>query len=246
MRSLKMTLLGHMRRRRFQPLWDRLAHLAHMGQNYWATEVDFSGELAVLDQLKPRLTIDVGANIGRYAVAASRYGRVIAFEPSSVAYAKIPQGGAIEAVNMALGAAPGTATLHGTGESIASILDQRSPRRPLVTEEQVEVSTLDDFCRERGIDDIDLLKIDVEGFEHQVLLGARETLPHIRHVQFEFGHIDAPARFRDFVDLMPGRQFYRVVSDGLWPVKYTDEIEACMTSNFVASLPPPQPGDPAS
>lgn len=241
MSSLKLAILRQMRRRRLQPWWDRLAHIAHIGQNYWATELNVSGELAVLEQLKPALTFDVGANVGDYAVAASRYGRVIAFEPSSVAYARIPQGGSIEAINMALGAEEGTGTLHGTGETIASLLDQRNPRRPLTTAETVQVSTLDAFCAGRGIQHIDLLKIDVEGFEYQVLLGAGETLPNIRHVQFEFGHIDAPVRFRDFVALMPDRQFFRVVSDGLWPVRYTDEIEACMTSNFVASLPAGKP-----
>jgi hypothetical protein len=44
--------------------------------------------------------------------------------------------------------------------------------------------TLDRFCIERGISSIDLLKIDTEGFELEVLRGAKTLLAHarVRHV----------------------------------------------------------------
>jgi len=42
--------------------------------------------------------------------------------------------------------------------------------------EQVNVVTLDDFCREHSVDHIDVLKIDVEGFEFNVIDGARGLL----------------------------------------------------------------------
>ena len=40
----------------------------------------------------------------------------------------------------------------------------------------VEVKTIDGFCGEQGITRIDFLKIDVEGFEEDVLAGAEKML----------------------------------------------------------------------
>ncbi|HRQ87504.1 MAG TPA: FkbM family methyltransferase [Bacteroidia bacterium] len=51
-------------------------------------------------------------------------------------------------------------------------LDAGSPVKSFT----VETSTLDDFCRQRGIDRIDFIKCDVEGHELEVLSGATETL----------------------------------------------------------------------
>jgi FkbM family methyltransferase len=41
---------------------------------------------------------------------------------------------------------------------------------------EVASTTLDEFCRNRGIDVVDFLKIDADGFEYEVLGGARELL----------------------------------------------------------------------
>ena len=49
----------------------------------------------------------------------------------------------------------------------------------------VRTVTLDDFCRERGIDQIDFIQMDVQGAEHLVLQGARTMLPKILAVWLE-------------------------------------------------------------
>jgi len=55
--------------------------------------------------------------------------------------------------------------------------------------EKVVMTTIDRYCEKNDISQIDLLKIDVEGAEYQVLLGARSMLQHkrIRCCVFEFG-----------------------------------------------------------
>ena len=60
--------------------------------------------------------------------------------------------------------------------------------KPSATEE-VPATTVDNYCESNGVARIDLLKIDVEGAELQVLLGAERTLraKRVRCLTFEFG-----------------------------------------------------------
>jgi FkbM family methyltransferase len=55
--------------------------------------------------------------------------------------------------------------------------------------EEVPATTLDLYCERNGVAEIDLLKVDVEGAEFQVLVGARRMLNErrVRCVTFEFG-----------------------------------------------------------
>lgn len=45
--------------------------------------------------------------------------------------------------------------------------------------------TLDAYVAERGIQNIDFLKIDTEGYDFRVLLGALNTIPKCRYIQYE-------------------------------------------------------------
>jgi hypothetical protein len=59
------------------------------------------------------------------------------------------------------------------------------------TQVRVPVSTLDKFCSERSVKQIDVLKIDTEGFEFEVLKGATSMLDRkaIKFIYFEFNDI---------------------------------------------------------
>jgi FkbM family methyltransferase len=213
-----------MRRRAFQPLWDRLAHLALLGRNYWATQPEESGEFVVLRQLRPRVIFDVGANIGDYAREALKYGSVHAFEPSKAMFRELQKVPGIEAFNLALGDTEGQATLHGSGTT-ASLLGDTAG-------ETVKLATLDSLWDAP----IDLLKIDVEGYELSVLKGAKRLIAEgkIKAVQFEHGV--GPTPLKPFFDALPGYAFYRIVSDGLWPVAYSPESEIAAPINYLARL----------
>jgi FkbM family methyltransferase len=76
-----------------------------------------------------------------------------------------------------------------------------------VAEEYVEAITIDTYCENNGIRQIDLLKIDVEGAEYQVLKGARKMLANkqIKCIIFEYGQTtfdmgNRPADITNFLD----------------------------------------------
>jgi FkbM family methyltransferase len=50
---------------------------------------------------------------------------------------------------------------------------------------KVKVISLDNFCKINEIKKIDFLKIDVEGYEYKVLLGAKDVIKNVNYVMLE-------------------------------------------------------------
>lgn len=136
--------------------------------------------------------VDVGANVGinsLFARQAVPTARVISIEPGPSNLALLRQNIAnttIELFPVALGNEPG----H------SRFTDQDNTRGKFSTtgEHEVEVTTLDRLCADNGITDIDLLKIDVEGYADWVLQGATETLPNVTRAVIEYSIEDAETR----------------------------------------------------
>lgn len=132
---------------------------------------------------------DVGANIGSHAIMMSRRvadtGRVFAFEPVAATAWLMRENLALNKIDnvhlstAAVSAAPGTLEMN--------VYDQRYSAWnsfgrasfdgivPIETV-MVKVVCLDDVVHERSVERIQFLKIDVEGFEIDVLKGARAIL----------------------------------------------------------------------
>ena len=108
--------------------------------------------------------------------------------------------------------------------------------------EEVNLLTVEEFCRQKNIDGVDFLKLDVEGHELAVLAGAGNMLltGKIKYIQFEFGgcNIDSRTFFRDFYNLLnPRYQIYRVLTDGLKPISaYRETDEIFVTTNYFAAI----------
>ena len=51
--------------------------------------------------------------------------------------------------------------------------------------EQTNVISLENFCAEKKIKKIDFLKLDVEGYEHNVLLGAKNIIKNVNFIMLE-------------------------------------------------------------
>ncbi|MCB9942512.1 MAG: FkbM family methyltransferase [Geminicoccaceae bacterium] len=144
------------------------------------------------------LVIDVGANVGQYGSMLRRFGypgRILSFEPLPMAHAQLSRAASGDdrwdvAPPMALGDEGGMIVIEHSSESdMSSILPQSrlladiSPSSMVLERLDVVVNRLDSIdlpAFSRGH-----LKIDVQGFEPQVLDGARGVIDRMKSVQLE-------------------------------------------------------------
>jgi FkbM family methyltransferase len=136
--------------------------------------------------IRPDQTIlDIGAHIGLYSVFFSKKvgnaGKVICFEPTPGTFSILKQTAELNAltncilVNAAVAEKSGILKFNltsedGEGSNANSLV--RTERS--VSSTDVKVYSIDDYRREQKIK-IDILKIDVEGYELNALKGAKET-----------------------------------------------------------------------
>jgi len=132
--------------------------------------------------------VDVGANVGTYAMALARHvgesGKVIAIEPHPVTHARLAFNRAasgftqVVLVAAAAGPADGELMIETDGNNLGAshIVSGKSLGDAI----RVPSLRLRRILGDAGIDHVDALKIDVEGFEDRVLTGFfREALPSL-------------------------------------------------------------------
>jgi FkbM family methyltransferase len=154
------------------------------------------------------VVLDVGANVGFYTLLAARSvgsaGRVIAIEPNprNVRYLKrhIELNGQLQVtvVAAAAGATDGTAKFAMSEHAEMGRLSAQGT-------ETVTVRSLDSLATELGLGHVRLMKIDVEGAELEVLLGATGILERDRPFIFLATH--GAQVTRDCVDFLSARGF---------------------------------------
>lgn len=178
------------------------------------------------------LVLDVGANMGQYRYFLRDFGytgRIISFEPLSSAHTRLQ---ATAHRDKLWEIAPRTAIGDRNGEimvnisansyssSVLELLDNHisaSPASAYVDSETVKLSTLDTAASkyiER--DDRVFLKIDVQGFERQVLAGATEILPQVKGIQLELSLVplyESQPIYREMIEFLEklGYELYALV-----------------------------------
>jgi len=139
--------------------------------------------------------VDVGANVGYYTLLAASLvgvsGKVLAIEPSPYAYNRLQEAVASNQLSQvvtrqcALGSVEGEMTLYSPPS------DNHTPSMIFAGQAGgigVKVTSLDNCLQEWHGATVDLLKLDVEGFEPHVLAGASSALKsgRIRAILCEF------------------------------------------------------------
>lgn len=167
------------------------------------------------------LVLDVGANKGQFASEIRHCGyagRIVSFEPLSQAHGQLLQFSAGDSMweaypRCALGDHNGDVEINIAGNSqsssILSMLESHrsaAPESAYEGKEIVPIKTLDAVVGQYLKDArAAFLKIDTQGFEWQVLDGARETLPHMKGILVELS----------LVPLYEGQHLWREVIDRL-------------------------------
>jgi FkbM family methyltransferase len=149
--------------------------------------------------------IDIGANIGQFAESlrdAGFQGRIISFEASQEAHHQLQRRAQHDnhwtvAPRLAVGAENGKTTINISCNSVSSsVLPMLSahltaePKSAYVRTETVELRKLDSIADD-CLSDVDcvFLKSDAQGFESEVLRGARRLLDRVAGLQMELSLI---------------------------------------------------------
>lgn len=205
-------------------------------------DLRFTGEAWFVDTLarmEPRLCLDVGANVGDYSrlLLEQTRARVVAFEPLPATHAHLERlrsayPDRLTTINKGVGDTIGELPLyHDEAHSgVASFspevnaidfvgaVNTKTVLAPIIT--------LDDFLagqeglvegegEDGGEGEIDLIKIDVEGYEYEVLVGAEKTIAAGRpkFIQIEYNHhqLFKSRSLYDFSKLVPGYDVFQLL-----------------------------------
>jgi len=175
--------------------------------------------------------IDVGAHIGLFAVRAAQLtgskGKVYAFEPAPKTNALLRKTihingmeKIIEPRNEAVAEKDGITYFNVSdteGDNSNSLIEYRKDKH--LNKVEVEIVSLDKFVFLRDLSKIDFIKIDAEGYEYNVLLGAKEVFQRLRPVGILALHPlgiqsngNSLEEIYDFLDIVN----YRVLYEKRW------------------------------
>lgn len=155
----------------------------------------FKSLIRNLEKLSVTTVIDVGANIGQFGLDIRRHGfegQIVSYEPIEEIFNAlshtVKQYQPWKALQLGLGAAESQRTINVSGNAglSSSILDMGSlhlenfPDSATVARQNISISTIDKQLEVLGLRPHEImLKLDVQGFEAEVLKGASQSLTTI-------------------------------------------------------------------
>ena len=150
---------------------------------------------------------DVGANVGETAlIALDRFPgiAVYSFEPHPSTFEQLrrctERKPTVKPLQLALGAEKGLVEMFEYEESKINSLVGDAPyikRFPQSSRSlPVEQDTLDAFCAQENLNQVDILKIDTEGYDLEVLKGANDLLRNhaVKFIYLEFNQITGSSK----------------------------------------------------
>lgn len=202
-------------------------------------------------------SIDIGANVGKYTklLLAETNSEVIAFEPLPKAFEELKEieknfSSRLNVYNIGIGNKNSNLELNYSTEKSElasfiedldklSFIDSKNNKKIIV-----EVMTLDSFFKKYEQTykekEIDLLKIDTEGFELEVLNGASETLinkkPKFIQIEFNWHQLFREQTIYKFSKILSNYEVFKILPFGNSLIKVDPkrpESNIFHLSNFV-------------
>lgn len=188
---------------------------------------------------RPKIIIDVGSNTDAYGYKFFKNAKIFTIEPHPHTFKKLMKKFSgeqrIKKHNLAMSNKNGHAKLWDFADDAQLKKTQPTSQLSSLNKDVinsihgqkaqsylVKKMTLDSFVKHHKLGFIDFLKIDTEGHELKVLQGAKNLLGSgkIGLIQFEFNEMNvlSGSFMRNFIDLLPGFSFFRLMPRGLYPL----------------------------
>jgi FkbM family methyltransferase len=221
-------------RMRVNLLDEGVAHQMYDKREYEQVETNFVAQKLT----SGAVFVDIGANIGFYSIQASKVvgpsGVVVAIEPEPYNLSLLKHNlhvnrpvSQIKILNIALGEHDGVAHLFKNASNFG---DHRMYNTGADGRQSTAVSVrpFDDVSAELGLTRIDLIKMDVQGFECHVLRGMKRTLEVLRPSMilefWPYGLQKADTSPEELLEIFAGFGYRvsRLDENGLIPITYED------------------------
>jgi FkbM family methyltransferase len=196
-----------------------------------------TGEAYFIDLLaktNPKLCIDIGANKGHFSQALLNQTKchIVAFEPLPKAFDSLINLQAqylnrFKAYNVGVGSEVGSLELfYGAEDSELASFSKEVNQVYFVGSSNVNkmtvpVITLDSYFTENlkgKVESLDLLKIDTEGYEYEVLMGAQQTIfelkPKFIQIEFNWHQLFRGHSLLKISELIDGYSAYQMLPYG--------------------------------
>jgi len=200
-----------------------------------SSNFDESGEkffiVKILAPSQPKLCIDIGANVGDYTfkLLQSTNTKVISFEPlmfpnilEKLNEKKKLFSGRVTIENIGIGATDSNLTINYNPKFLghASFIKEVNKISFVSNEKKtiVPVTSLDSYCVKHNILEIDLIKIDTEGYEKEVFEGAKRVFSKLKpkFIQIEYNkhQMFRGTTLNYFSEQLPGYEVFQLIPNG--------------------------------
>lgn len=165
---------------------------------------------------------DVGANIGQTSLFLNKHfpqAEIFAFEPISETFEKLKNNtyrlNNIKCLNYALGSQESEKVIHIRENSeLNTLVEYNQPLSDVQGTEKIKITTIDKIANKNQIQKIDLLKIDVQGYELEVIHGAefyiKNNLINFIYSEIDFDKNNNECQYFDELNYFLSRHGFRL------------------------------------
>lgn len=194
--------------------------LVRSGMDIWAVKETFLDSFYTrygVDIQNGWTVIDIGAAFGDFSIFAA-YGNpktiIYAFEPFPESYGLLIKNLTLNAIDNVIAFQKAVWCRDGDlsldlvdGEPLKVVSKDADTTFEKDDTMVIEALTLACFLDEKGLEKVDLLKLDVEGAEYEILMEAPAALSKIERIIMEYHDIDSKKNHQHLVSFLEGKGF---------------------------------------